>query len=196
MRAQLNKLRRFYQRARARALKAAERARERRQAALKRGDREGAQSALRVIRRQRAKAQELLTKRRAVRRKLRLLQKSAHTQPTNDQVGLTWLDGKQVAAWIAHDLQIARENGWRGYVVSGYRSPEYSDWLCKQMCGRPSCPGRCAGRISNHSGINYPHGAVDVTDYINLKHIAARHGLRIRNSLPRTDPVHFSASGY
>jgi hypothetical protein len=109
--------------------------------------------------------------------------------------GLVWYDGKQVAAWIADDLDKARAAGWRGYVVSGYRTPAYSETLCYRMCGRPSCPGRCAGRSSNHSqGYIYPRGAVDVTDFLNLAWIAGRKGLRIQNRLPR-DRVHFSSTG-
>lgn len=109
--------------------------------------------------------------------------------------GLVWYDGKQVPSWIVEELEKAKRYGWRGHVVSGYRTPAYSETLCYRMCGRPRCPGMCAGRSSNHSqGYIYPRGAVDVTDYGTLYRICQQHKLRIKNRLPR-DRVHFSSSG-
>lgn len=161
----LRKLRRYY-------LRVAERAKKRRATA--------------VYRRNRRKANRVL---RTIRHRRRVLS-IRHRPP-----GLVWMDGKQVAAWVADELDKARRAGWRGYVVSGYRTPAYSERLCYGMCGAPRCPGRCAGRSSNHSqGYIYPHGAVDVTDWQTLDRLSHSLNLRIRNALP-ADRVHFSATG-
>ena len=85
--------------------------------------------------------------------------------------------------------------GWSGTVTSGYRTPEYSESLCFDMCGAPSCPGTCAGRSSNHSGKVYPRGAIDVSDEATFGAIMRRLGNPIKNSLGPADPVHFSVSG-
>ena len=108
-------------------------------------------------------------------------------------------DGRQVAAYFIPILEWARKHGWRGTVVSGYRTPAYSEHLCYVMCGAPSCPGRCAGRATNHAGLDYrrtPTGAIDVSDYINFGRIVANYPgtPKIHNSLPN-DRVHFSVHG-
>lgn len=109
---------------------------------------------------------------------------------------VTRFDGVPCAIWLAKKLQAARNAGrWKGRLVSGWRSPAYSESLCRAMCGAPRCPGRCAGRSSNHSGSVYPAGAVDVSDYETFAAEAKRLGLGIHNSLGAQDPVHFSVSG-
>lgn len=108
--------------------------------------------------------------------------------------GVGTYDGKPVAKWIIPWLEKSRAAGWAGHVTSGYRTPEYSESLCMEMCGAPSCPGTCAGRSSNHSGTTYPHGAVDVTDETNFGRIQRQIGSPLRNALP-SDRVHFSVSG-
>jgi len=112
--------------------------------------------------------------------------------------GFSVFDGKTVAAWMVPWLQRSRREGWRGTVVSGVRTPEYSEHLCFQMCGRPSCPGRCAGRSSNHNMLpsqGEPFGALDVSDYANFGRIQRQIGSPLRNALGARDPVHFSVSG-
>lgn len=111
--------------------------------------------------------------------------------------GVGRYDGVAVANWLIPYLQWARANGWNGRLVSGWRDPAYSESLCQRMCGAPSCPGRCAGRSSHHSGSTPGNGAVDVSDYLTFGRVIARCPLtpRIFNSLPRTDPVHFSSTG-
>ncbi len=106
------------------------------------------------------------------------------------------LDGKPCPSWIAQRLVAARNAGWwDGVLVSGYRTPEYSEQLCYNICGRPSCPGLCAGRSSNHccpptyNGVAYT-GACDLSYYWQW-----REGDHLINNLPR-DLVHFSNSGY
>lgn len=110
--------------------------------------------------------------------------------------GVTRFDGVPVCKCAVPILEWCRRNGWHGHLVSGYRTPEYSDSLCRRMCGRSSCPGLCAGRASNHSGATCGRFAVDVSDYWNFRSVVARCPLRphIFNALPR-DPVHFSPSG-
>ncbi|MGH7267343.1 MAG: hypothetical protein ACREMB_21185 [Candidatus Rokuibacteriota bacterium] len=118
-----------------------------------------------------------------------------HAEPEPPASGVGTFDGRACAAWIIPWLEKSRRAGWRGYLVSGYRSPEYSESLCYSMCGAPSCPGRCAGRASNHAGSAYPAGAVDVSDYANFGAIQRRIGSPLINALGAQDPVHFSISG-
>jgi hypothetical protein len=111
--------------------------------------------------------------------------------------GATLFDGRQVANWLKPYLDFARNNGWKGTLTSGFRDPEHSEQLCLQMCGKPSCPGKCAGRTSNHSGNKKPKGAVDVSDFVRFGQLMQRCPLepRIFNALGDQDPVHFSATG-
>ena len=111
--------------------------------------------------------------------------------------GVALFDGKPVAAWLKPYLDWARKNGWQGTLNSGWRDPVYSEKLCQRICGAPSCPGRCAGRTSNHAGSIKPAGAVDVSDYARFGQLMARCPLqpRIHNALGAQDPVHFSVSG-
>lgn len=104
-------------------------------------------------------------------------------------------DGKPVVEWIAFWLEKSRKAGWTGSVNSGYRSPEYSEQLCYQICGAPSCPGRCAGRSSNHTQKGYPNGAVDVSDPTTFAVIQKRIGSPLFNALGSADPWHFSSTG-
>lgn len=83
-------------------------------------------------------------------------------------------------------------------VISGVRTPEYSEELCYNMCGAPSCPGRCAGRASNHNmepHEEYPEGALDVSNHYNFGAAAKRVGAPLINALGAADPNHFSVSG-
>lgn len=112
--------------------------------------------------------------------------------------GWATFEGKAVPAWTVYWLQLARREGWRGHVTSGVRTPAYSQHLCFVMCGRPSCPGRCAGLSSNHNmdkHQSYPHGALDVSDYAKFGEIMRRHNSPLHNALGARDPVHFSKSG-
>lgn len=117
--------------------------------------------------------------------------------------GVGTYDGKPCANWLIPYLRWARDVGtpqlgrWRGGVNSAFRSPSYSEHLCYQICGRPSCPGRCAGRSSNHTKSTKPEGALDVSDYVRFGQLMAHCPLhpRLYNALGAADPVHFSASG-
>ena len=111
--------------------------------------------------------------------------------------GVAMFDGRPVAAWLKPYLDWARQNGWKGTLNSGFRDPAYSEKLCISMCGAPSCPGRCAGRASNHAGSSNPAGAIDVSDYVTFGQLMRRcpYSPKIFNALGAQDPVHFSASG-
>lgn len=112
------------------------------------------------------------------------------------KTGVAVFDGVPVAAVAIPYLQWARNHGWRGRLVSGWRDPNYSKSLCLRMCGRPSCPGKCAGLSSNHVGSTLARFAVDVSDYVRFGEVIRNCPLRPRiwNNLP-VDRVHFSPSG-
>lgn len=110
--------------------------------------------------------------------------------------GIGKIDGVRVAAWIIPKVREARRRGWDGVVISGFRSPKYSEGLCIQICGRPVCPGRCAGRNSGHSQYRKPAGCIDVTDHVEFGQIQADLGEpRLKNLIGPSDPNHFSTSG-
>jgi len=132
---------------------------------------------------------------RALRR--RRQQKKAAKLSLAPRNGVATFDGRPVAAWMQPYLVWARNNGWKGTLNSGWRDPAHSEHLCLQMCGRPSCPGKCAGRSSNHAGSVKPAGAVDVSDYVTFGHLMARcpYSPKLVNRLGARDPVHYSVSG-
>lgn len=147
--------------------------------------------------------------RRTDAKKLRQLHKAS--QEPADGLAV-WQDHIQttpitVAAWIigkavgpdgnrTNWLKLAREAGWDGVLTSGYRTPEYSESLCYVMCNAPSCPGRCAGRSSNHSQKGPPlWGCFDCTDYETMERVLREIGAPLKNELDWRDPVHFSYTG-
>jgi hypothetical protein len=117
--------------------------------------------------------------------------------------GLVEYDGHQLPGWIAEINKEARASGeWKGGVISGVRSPEYSEHLCIIMCGMPTCPGRCGGRFTNHAcppsgkGVKY-EGAEDVTDPAGLQSFCRKHNKPLHGNgevLP-ADLNHFSHEG-
>lgn len=134
---------------------------------------------------------EMAAKRREKRRK----ENKADSNPYDAHGGgIVNFDAKTCVEWIAHDLYEAREHGWNGYLVSGYRTPAYSISLCMSMCGAPSCSGTCAGAASNHAKSGDGQGAVDLSDYITAERVFHDIGSRLWNNLSR-DLVHFSSSG-
>lgn len=135
---------------------------------------------------------------RAVKRRVEQRhQARKHREEARKTHGVGHFDGIAVANWLIPYLQWARNNGWRGRLVSGWRDPIYSEQLCYRMCGAPSCPGKCAGRSSNHSGSDKPRGAIDVSYYYEFGQCMKRCPIEphIYNALGVRDPVHFSASG-
>lgn len=77
-------------------------------------------------------------------------------------------DGHPVAAWIVPRLKFARANGWKGKVLSGYRTEHeqraagarYAKELRKPIA--EVYPYGVTA--SNHCGATRPKGAVDVTE--------------------------------
>lgn len=111
-------------------------------------------------------------------------------------VGVVNYNGKPVAAWIAAYFPRLRQSGWDGCITSGYRDPKYSEQLCYDKCGAPSCPGVCAGKTSNHSGRIFPAGAIDVCSPSSFQAALDKHPeVPLKNDLP-SDLVHFSFSGH
>lgn len=130
--------------------------------------------------------------------------------------GVAHYDGKPVFAGAVWYLDYARKTGvtvggvhylWHGTLTSGWRDPVYSRGVCMRKCGRPSCPGTCAGLSSNHVGtkmvLRGPGSkfALDTSDYDRFGFIMAHipdEALagrpRLMNHLPN-DRVHFSPSG-
>jgi hypothetical protein len=102
--------------------------------------------------------------------------------------------GVQVCSYIVPILNEARQLGWHGRVLSGYRS--YADQVRIHNSGVFSAaPGTsnhegCAGRTSGPG-----NGAVDVSDYVAFGRAMAQLGYPLRNSLGSVDPGHFSPGG-
>ena len=115
-------------------------------------------------------------------------------------------DGRRVAAWMRGDepgpngnkidwLQKIEDAGWDGQLYSGWRSPEYSESLCYNICGAPSCSGLCAGRASNHSQTGPPNwGAIDVANWSQFAACNAKVNGPFKNNLPYDRP-HRSYTG-
>lgn len=75
--------------------------------------------------------------------------------PSQGPSGLGTFQGFQVALWIIPELEYAQKHGWTGKLTSGYR---------------PGADPNTAAGVSEHSGTQYPHGAVDFggpTEYTN-----------------------------
>lgn len=123
--------------------------------------------------------------------------REAKTRERIRESGIDTFDGKPVAAWLKPYLVWARDHGWTGTLNSGFRSPEHSENLCEQICGQPVCPGRCAGKTSNHTKKTKPFGAVDVSKPDEFARVIRNCPLRpqIFNALGARDPWHFSATG-
>lgn len=110
--------------------------------------------------------------------------------------GVGTFDDIPVAKTAIPVLNWCRANGWNGRLVSGFRTPAFSESLCFRMCGRPSCPGQCAGRATNHAFATPERFALDVSDFLNFAVIVSRCPIqpKMHNDLPH-DLVHFSPSG-
>jgi hypothetical protein len=133
----------------------------------------------------------------AFAKKLKFLieQRDAHV-PNVD--GIVQFDGVPCAAWIARDLQKIRDLGWGGFLISGFRSPEHCEQLCLAMCGAITCPGRCAGRSSEHCFYVEPRGACDLdpAHELQAESLFRKIGSPLHNALGAADPNHNSASGH
>lgn len=142
---------------------------------------------------------------RAIKRRAAQRRRAHAEESALHKKGFGTYDGKVVAAWMIPWFQKSRAHrcprhphGWQGTITSGVRTPAYSEHLCYVMCGHPTCPGRCAGRSSNHNMLPWqgePHGAADVTFYTEFGEIQHEIGSPLHNALGAQDPVHFSVSG-
>ena len=107
------------------------------------------------------------------------------------------IDGVRVAPWIHSRLVWARARGWTGRVVSGYRSDAeqaqlWNEYVAGLRAGPVARPGR-----SNHRGLIWPLGAVDVTQPEQLRDILTQAPARWRKLrwYGPGDRWHFSATG-
>jgi hypothetical protein len=134
---------------------------------------------------------------RAMRRRAKQRKAAKHSRRQGPTVGVATFDGKQVAAWMKPYLVWAREHGWNGTLNSGWRDPAYSERLCLDICGAPRCPGRCAGRSSNHSGSVKPAGSIDVSNPAQFGELMKKcpYEPKLINRLGAKDPWHYSVSG-
>lgn len=111
------------------------------------------------------------------------------------------IDGHYVATWIEPIIHHAREHGWKGSVTSGYRSYEAQAALYKRYVDSGFNNRYIAAKAgqSNHQGVLYPRGAIDVSqpqafrDAIRDWH--GEHKLRWAEDVGLADTVHFSATG-
>lgn len=112
-------------------------------------------------------------------------------------------DGVQVAAWMVPSLRWARDQGWTGVVVSGFRTCEHQKEVAAAFAARKGKTvaqiyphGPCA---SNHVGQEHPRGAVDVTKPEQLAHVLRNnpnHPTLVWGKPIINDEVHFSATGH
>lgn len=136
----------------------------------------------------------------AKRRRQQRLHERANSIAGKFAPGVGSFDGRPVAKCAIPYLEYARAHGWEGGLNSGWRNPLYSRSLCINMCGAPSCPGKCAGTSSNHVGSTCDNFAIDVSDYVRFGQIMKSMPIppgkhQIWNALGSRDPVHFSPSG-
>lgn len=96
--------------------------------------------------------------------------------------------GHPVALWIIPILKWAQAHGWHGTVNSGYRSAAEQARICATGVKPCAEPGK-----SNHQGVVFPSGAVDVSDAAQLSTIlkSGPYG-NILVWAGAKDPVHFS----
>lgn len=163
--------------------------------------------------RQNLPAKKAKERKQNIERKIKFLKENPPSKQDAAGTGV-WKDGTRVAGWMMglaegpdgrtiNWLQRYVDEGWDGNLSSGYRTPGYSESLCLNMCNAPSCPGRCAGRSSNHSGADGPGkkgndswGAIDVApEYVKFEAIGVRINSPLINRLDYRDPVHFSVTG-
>jgi hypothetical protein len=115
------------------------------------------------------------------------------TGPGTPKAGLSHFDGHLVSSWIVPVLKWARKNGWSGSVTSGYRTTQQQAEAVSTF-GPKAPPGQ-----SNHNKVNYPGGAVDVSDYQTLARLVPSYpgpGPTLVSGSVIGDPLHFSSNGH
>jgi hypothetical protein len=138
-------------------------------------------------------------RRYAVRRKLAIWNNAHKPEPDPDPTTGVYVPDRPwnpytrpVCAGFVPIIDRAWEKGWRGTLNSGWRDPAYSEQLCRNMCGAPTCPGRCAGRLSRHSQCPWQNGAIDVSDPAKFDAVTPE----LFNALGAADPWHMSTTGH
>jgi hypothetical protein len=120
--------------------------------------------------------------------------------------GLTWIDGHQVASWIAPILFEARRDGVRFTVTSGIRTLATAQYLWNNayrlgLIHYVSVAYPCS---SNHCGYVYPAGAADCSppwsliEWLRRQHAKGRHTIlkSYHDVVGSRDDVHFSHTGH
>jgi hypothetical protein len=139
-------------------------------------------------------------RRKYARRRKRQIWDNAHQpdEPDEPTSGVyvperSWNPNRRpVCAGFVPIIDRAQDKGWSGILNSGWRDPAYSEQLCYNMCGAPTCPGRCAGRYSRHSQCPWQNGAIDVSDPYTFDRVTPE----LFNALGAADPWHMSTTGH
>jgi hypothetical protein len=122
-------------------------------------------------------------------------------------VPLVELEGHPMPWWVAREIKRARRNGWRGVVLSGYRTDR------EQLAAAARYAASLGQTIeqvyphgplaSNHCGRSWPAGAVDVTQPADLAEALHErplpwHGRRLTWAVDVgfNDRAHFSRDGH
>lgn len=179
-------------------------------AAGRKAAREEATRELVIVRRHREAAQTCLHDIRALRSeahvKSRLIRWLRHNRKVIGKNGLTWVDGHQVATWVAKILLEARADGVHFTVTSGIRTLATAQYLWNNA-GRlglihyVSVAYPCS---SNHCGYVYPKGAADCSPpwsliaWLRRKHAQGKHTelKSYHDVVGSRDDVHFSHTGH
>jgi hypothetical protein len=107
--------------------------------------------------------------------------------------GLVEFDHKPVAGWIAPILDYARQHGWKGSLNEGYRTDRQQAGIYNAGVRPAAVPVSLGGGGSNHSGRDWPAGAVDVSDAAHLSNILSKSKYRgLLVWAGAKDPPHFS----
>lgn len=120
---------------------------------------------------------------------------------------LTTYEGKPVVRWVRRELARAVHHGWRGHLVSGYRTDAEQLAAAKRWAaelGQPIDVVYPRGPLaSNHCGKAWPRGAADVTEPrdLALALARARRPWHVRKliwalKVGHNDPPHFSRTGH
>ena len=120
---------------------------------------------------------------------------------------LVTYQGKPVVRWVRRELLRAVQHGWRGQLVSGYRTDAEQLAAAKRWAaalGQPINVVYPHGPLaSNHCGKAWPRGACDVTEprELALALRRARRKWHVRRltwalDVGHDDPPHFSRNGH
>lgn len=111
--------------------------------------------------------------------------------------GTANFEGHTVAAWMLPALQYARAHGWKGQILSGYRSDAQQVAIWNSGKRPAAKPVSLGGPGSEHSLTTYPGGAVDVSNPLSfISALAGFSGLKPIQATFANDPGHFSGNGH